>query len=193
MSRTNAVLHTETATGTLAVRGTGKTAQENRLPVDVGQTGFFEGREFRTFRRLNIPTGQTRVFRVVVPLNIILTRLQVELIGGQVELITLLGGTPSGTFDTTLPVIPANTMTEVPDPHTPEVVITTGATAAHTGGTELDVVMIKTADNSNFAAAVEGGNLARGVAADTYFIKVVNTDGAASAVGVLRARWEERP
>lgn len=189
----NVILYTRGPDGIIrAVEGTGATDQENRLPVDVGQTGFFEGREFRTFRRLSIPTESEILIRATVPLNIILYRLQVELIQGQIELISEVGGTPSGTWTSGPTVFPRNTMTEVPDPvPTAQVVLEEGGTVS--GTTELDVVMAKTSDNSNFAGSV-GGSIGdeRGISPDTYYIRIVNTDSV-DAIGVLHAYWAERP
>ena len=34
-----------------------------RLRVDVGQTGFFAGRTFRTFQKLTVASGTSRVIR----------------------------------------------------------------------------------------------------------------------------------
>ena len=35
-----------------------------RMRVDVGQTGFFAGREARTFHEFAIPTGQSQIIKV---------------------------------------------------------------------------------------------------------------------------------
>jgi len=43
-----------------------------RLRVDVAQTSFFEGREFRSFYEFNIPSGQSTTVRVVSPINFVL-------------------------------------------------------------------------------------------------------------------------
>lgn len=40
---------------------TGRPGEEPRLQVDQGSTGFFAGREFRTFRRINIGAGNSEV------------------------------------------------------------------------------------------------------------------------------------
>jgi hypothetical protein len=157
-----------------------------RFRVDVGQTGFFAGREFRTFMRL---TGSV-VIRAVVPVNVILFGLSCQLSAGEMDIETVVGGTPGGSFSTVLPIFPRNTMSERPTPfYTPAVVLDAGGT--HTGGTILDVLHIKVADNSNFASSVgaEGGD-ERGVGAGTYYFRLVAT-GTTS--GVFKTRWEERP
>jgi hypothetical protein len=175
-----------------AIQGTGASDRENRLPVDPGQTGFFEGREFRTFTRLDIPTESELVLEATIPINFILRSLTVELILGQVEVITTVGGTPGGTFSETLPVFPRNNMTEIPTPApTTQMTITAGGTIA--GATELDVVMVKASDDikkSSSVGALEGDE--RGIVGGTYHISIVNTDGS-DAIGTLHAFWEERP
>jgi hypothetical protein len=42
------------------------------LRVDIGQTAFFEGREFRTFRDLSLAAGTTYTAKVIVPVDTIL-------------------------------------------------------------------------------------------------------------------------
>ena len=60
----------------------------DRILVDVGQTGFLEGREFRAFKELSIATGETYVVRAVVPVNIILNSLAVVIDAGWLRLST---------------------------------------------------------------------------------------------------------
>lgn len=161
-----------------------------RLRVDPGQTGFFAGRMFRTYRDFSITGGTTQVIKAVVPLNIILFGLDISSLSGTLVIETVVGGTEGGSFSTSIPIFPMNTMTERPTPiYVNQVVLSTGGT--HTGGTVLDLLRIKAADNSNFAASV--GSLAsdeRGVGANTYYYRLSAT-GDVSAI--FKARWEERP
>lgn len=166
-----------------------------RLRVDVGQTGFFEGREFRTFKELDIPTGTTYMIVASVPVNIILQSLQIVLDSGQVNVDTFVGGTPSGTLNETLPIIPCNNMTERPFPYYVPVVtigaVTSGGSLA--GGVQLDVIRLKVENASGQAASVgETTDDVRGVAANTYYILIPST-GTGAAKGTFKARWEERP
>lgn len=173
----------------------------DRARVDVGQTSFFEGREFRTFKELNIIAGATYVIKAVVPLDIILFGLELSIEDGQVRLGTYVGGTEGGVFAEVLPIFPANNMslgvnrrtrmnTLPASACTPLVVLTAGGT--HTGGTELDVIRLKAAGATGQAASV--GNMAdseRGVGANTYYFRVANL-GAGPILGTLKTRWEER-
>lgn len=159
-----------------------------RWRVDVGQTGFFAGREFRTFREWTTATTGTEVIKIVVPVNVILFEFQIQEEAGTIRVETVIGGTEGGSFSETLPIRSTNTMTEKPQPpYSPLVVLTMGGTL--TGGTTIDVSRVKTAANSNFAATVGGeGGAERGVAAATYYWRLTMTD----FVGVIKARWEER-
>lgn len=170
-----------------------------RLRVDMAQTGFFEGREFRTFKEFNVLNGTTYVIKAVVPLNIVLFGLELTLDDGFVRLSTAVGGTEGGTFSETLPVFGANNMSAGPDHrkarngsvYASQVTLTAGGT--HTGGTELDVVRLKCAGATGQAASV--GNMPdseRGVGANTYYFRLQNL-GTSAALGTIKTRWEERP
>lgn len=171
----------------------GGTGPNRRLRVDVGQTGFFAGREFRTFKELNIAASATYVVKAIVPINTILFGLSVSIESGHLRLATVAGGTPGGTFSETLPVLGRNNMSERPTPfYTPQVVLTAGGTL--TGGTEIDVIRLKVNNNTNQAVTVgaEGGD-ERGVAAATYHFRLQNLSASDAILGVFSARWEERP
>jgi len=160
-----------------------------RLRVDVGQTGFFAGREYRTFRRLDIASGQSLVIRAVTTRDVVLFGLSIDLIGGQIDMETRIGGTAGGTFSETMPVINRNLMTISPNVAS-TTVLTAGGT--HTGGTVIDVLMAKTGGNSNFAGNVGVATSdERGIAPGTYYF-VIAASGGDAAVGVMHARWEER-
>lgn len=176
----------------VAALRTGRPGEEPRLQVDQGSTGFFAGREFRTFRRLNIGNGQSEVIEAVVPVNVILTGLKLSVQDGWADVETIVGGTPGGTFGTPLPIFNRNNMTEVPTPvYTAQVTLATGGT--HTGGTILDVISARSAGSTAQASSV-GDALSdeRGIGPGTYYFRVANV-GSGDVDGVFSARWEERP
>ena len=171
-----------------------------RLRVDVAQTSFFEGREFRTFKELNIAASALYVVKAVVPLNIILFGLELNLTSGDLRLGTYAGGAEGGTFSETLPIFNTNNMSGGVNRrrsysgalYAPQTILTAGGT--HTGGTELDVVRLLVANASGQASSV--GNVAqdeRGVAAGTYYFRLLNLSGANAVTGTFKARFEERP
>lgn len=162
-----------------------------RIRVDVAQTGFFGGREFRTFKELSISAGSSYIVKAVVPINLILFGLDLALDDGHLRLYTYAGGTEGGTFSESLPVIPRNTMTEVPVPYSTQIGLTAGGT--HTGGVLLDVIRLKVEAATGSASSVGSSqNDERGVIAGTYYFHFENI-GMGSVVGTFKARWEERP
>lgn len=160
-----------------------------RLRVDLGQTGFFEGREFRTFYEYSVPSGQSVYLRATVPLNIILFSTSLTLDAGKIRMSLSAGGTEAGTW-TPVAVFPKNTMTDRPA-YTGQVQIESGG--AHSGGTLLDVVRLLSETAGNRASTV-GGQVAdeRGVGPGVYYYRLENIDGQ-TATGVFSAFWEERP
>lgn len=170
--------------------------QVSRLRVDQEQIGFWAGHEFRTFKELSIAAAATYVVKAVVPINIILTGLELLLDAGSIRLGTYVGGTPGGSFSETLPIFARNNMTERPTVqgggyYLPQVVLTAGGT--HTGGTELDVLRLMTAQvavQASSVGAAQGDE--RGVGANTYYFRL-NNFSAVTATGTFKARWEERP
>jgi hypothetical protein len=145
-----------------------------RVRVDPAQTGFFEGRMFRTFKELNVAASGAYVVQAVVPLNIILFGLEVSLDSGFLRLETVVGGTPSGVFAETLPVFGLNNMSagrnrrakQETVTYLAQVALTAGGT--HTGGTVLDVVRVKSNQVGAHAASVGSMESSeRGVGANT--------------------------
>lgn len=163
-----------------------------RLRVDLGQTGFFAGREFRTFREINIAAGQTLVLKFQVPVDVILQQQGIELDSGSLRVTNSVGGSPGGTFAETLPVLGKNNMSDRPAPfYAPQVVVTAGGTIA--GATTLDVHRVVAATATAQQSTV--GNVVgdeRGIAANTYHVAYENF-GSGAATGTLWFIWEERP
>lgn len=162
-----------------------------RLRVDVAQTGFFAGREFRSFYEFSIAAGASLVVRATLPINIILFEQGLTVDAGEIRYSARVGGTPGGTFSNALPIINKNAMTTTPA-YTPVVALHTGGT--HTGGTTIDVARVHAANQQNAAVTV-GGVVSdeRGIAPGTYYLVLENTSGTDTATGVWRGWWEERP
>jgi hypothetical protein len=162
----------------------------SRLRVDVGQTGFFAGREARTFYEFSIATGASQVIKVVAPINTIVQNFALELDIASLRLELVAGGTEGGTFSTSLPIFKTNTMTTA-STYTPQVTMAVGGT--HTGGTVVDLLTAISGEKLQKSSAVTATeNQPQGFPAGTYYIRLINTDGA-TATGIFRARWEERP
>jgi len=166
---------------------TSKTPGLRRLRVDPGQTGFFEGREFRTFFEYSVPAGQSVYLRATVPLNIILFSTSLTLDAGKLRMTLRAGGTEGGTWSP-VAVFPKNNMTDRPA-YTGQVQLDSGGT--HSGGLLLDVVRLHGGGNRS---ATVGGQVSdeRGVSPGVFYYRLENNYNL-TANGVLSAVWEERP
>jgi hypothetical protein len=161
-----------------------------RMRVDVGQTGFFAGREAKTFYEFSVPTGQTKVIKVVAPINTIIQNFGGELHLAEMRIELRYGGTEGGTFATQLHIFKTNTMSSA-SAYTPQITMATGGT--HTGGTTVDLIHLFSGSPAKKALdTTVTDDQPQGFAPGTYYIHLVNT-GNATATGIFRARWEERP
>lgn len=173
-----------------------------RIKVDVAQTSFFEGREFRTFQELNIAVGETHVIKVNSPVNTVVFGFGFDLDAGWMRCALKTGGTEGGTFNGPLPIIAVNSMSAGSDhrddfgPNQDQVyspVITMSSGGTHTGGVEHNVIRAKVGGNSQSASSTGVAPTDEtGLPAATYYICITNL-GNEAVTGVFRARWEERP
>jgi len=179
---------------------TDKLSGFERLRVDPDQTSFWEGREFRTFKELSIAGSAEYVIKAVVPINIIVVKVEVAIEAGFIRVGTYVGGTAGGSFSETLPIINANNQSAGVNRrnsasgilYTVQTDVTAGGT--HTGGTELDVVRLKAASVTVQAQSVGSSPFdQRGVAANTYYFRLLNLSAMDTITGTFKVRWEERP
>jgi hypothetical protein len=167
-----------------------------RLRVDPGQTGFFEGRMFRSFFNGVIPVaGPTVQFRFTSPINFILWAQTLELTQGALQLEVYTGATSSGSW-TAVPVIGLNRMTEVPLPtYASQITIETGGN--FTGGTRVDLMQVRTAAQNNTASNVGQEFSERGLPAAVFHGRLSTLAGGLTvndaAQYIYRLQWEERP
>lgn len=90
---------------------TSKKETIRRVQVDVGNTGFFDSREFRYFREFDIPVNTSWWIKVVVPIDGIILRTQsISLGSGQLRFRAWRDLTISATFLS--PGTPANAHTD---------------------------------------------------------------------------------
>jgi hypothetical protein len=155
-----------------------------RLRVDVSETSFWAGKEFRTFQKLSILSLGVVTIRATVGANIVLHETSFYTEGSSIEIELRTGGTADGPW-TDMPVIRKNTMTDTP-------VITSQVAMAyngtHTGGTTIDLVRVNA---GNKEASVAGESSVRGVSPGTYYYVITNT-GNQTATVVFAGWWEER-
>lgn len=170
-------------------RMTGSNPDTARVPVDNGQTGFFERREFRISQELSILSGQSLTFRFSSPVNFILWEQVLECDANLLKFEAVVGGTPSGTFNTPVPIWGKNRMTEQPE-HVGQVTISTGGTV--TGGQLAEVLRIQAAGATAQRSSV-GGTIGseRGLPAGDYYLRLSAIGG--DVTGTFALVWEERP
>ena len=159
-----------------------------RLRVDVGQTGFWAGREFMTFHEFNIAAGSSIAIRAVTTVNVVLQKFSVDCWTSDVRMELRSGSTETSAFTVPLPIMRSNMMTTADFSYGSNVTMVNGGTA--TGGTLLDVFRVS---SGNKATTVDAGaDDPVGFPAGTYYITLANV-GNQAATGVFKARWEERP
>lgn len=159
-----------------------------RIRVDVSQTGFWDGREFR----LNepIPTAG-KVLRITAPINFI---LQLQLLFSNSGEITMLAyrsdqGTAGGTWAPSLYYVANNQMTDTPS-YTPAVTVHAGGTFVPSNPLAYkDKLTAKTSGATAQAATVGSGAVKeRGLPPATYYL--VFSGGGEGDYDLL---LEERP
>jgi hypothetical protein len=167
-----------------------------RLRVDPGQTGFFAGRFFRSYFEALIPVAGPAVqFRFTSPIDFILWSQLLELTQGAIEMRVYSGATSSGSW-TARPIIGVNRMAQRPEPYySPQCTFETGGN--FTGGTEVDLLKLRSAAANNSASNVGGEFSERGLPAGVYHGRIqtltggVNVNDAAQLIYSLI--FEERP
>jgi hypothetical protein len=167
-----------------------------RLRVDVSQTGFWEGREFRISVPLSIPAATPVVLKFVAPINFILESqgLTCDEQGILFQAYRSTQGTEGGSFSTEVPIYSNNFQSTSPT-YAHQATITTGGTFTPDGGQQsVETVRVKTAGSTAQAVTV-GGSVRgeRGLAAGAYYLKFSNLTGSGTAQGVYSLIFEERP
>ena len=156
----------------------------SRVRVDVGQTSFWSGKQFRTFQKLEIAAAGTVAIRATVGVNIVLYETSFNTENSSIEVQLKAGGTADGPW-TSMPVIRKNTMTTAPVIASQVALDYDGN---HTGGTIIDLVRVVAGNKeANFA----GESSERGVGPGTYYYVVTNT-GNSTATVIFTGWWEER-
>jgi hypothetical protein len=162
----------------------------DRLKVSVGRSCFFAGRQRFTFYQYSIASGQSQVIKVVTPVDTIVQQFGATLNIAALRIQLVVGGTEGGTFNTPLPILQTNTMSTA-GIYQSQITMNVGGT--HTGGTVVDILELYAGTPARQAVATSATEQEPfGFAAGTYYIRLVNIDGA-TATGIFKARWEERP
>lgn len=165
-----------------------------RLQVDVGQTGFWAGREFRAFHEFSIAGAAQVVYKIVIPSTlkgIVVQRLTVSCYQGGVLLRAWRDGTEGGVY-TPLLVIPNNGIPDVTPPASKSTISTGGTLAGMTIKTDAVVAYANTSGPSS-TTIINAIDKERGLAPGTYYVELTKVTGVVpDTLGILNALWEER-
>lgn len=169
---------------------TNNSGEARRLRVDVAQTGFFLGTEFRSFYEFNIPANSNVALKFSCPVNFILFSQSLTVDAGSIKYTAELGGTETSPF-IALPIIGKNRMSTRPQPYY-EAQATFGQGGLVSGGTIVDVARVVTSSATSQQVTVGGQQSdERGLPAGDYYIRLSNFSNGA-ATGVYSLFWEER-
>lgn len=166
---------------------TGASAETGRLRVDVGQTGFFEGREFRAAIDKTAPY----TLKLVAPIDFV---LQLQSLLSHDGTATFKAYTEqqvsseSAPFNDVVDTLPNNGMSTAPE-YTPQITIIGGGTIALDGvQAPREFIKVKTATSTAQQSTVGGNSIKeRGLPANTYYLVFTGTDYS------YRLIYEERP
>ncbi|WP_066735657.1 hypothetical protein [Cupriavidus sp. D384] len=177
---------------------TDRSGPSTRVRVDPGQTGFFAGRFFRSYLEAVVPVAGPAVSaRLTSPVDFILWSQVLTLTQGALRCEVFTGATPSGSWSA-LPVIGVNRMSERPlyngAVYSPVVTVETGG--SFTGGTPVDLMMVRTASQNGQSSNVGTNQSERGLPAGIYYIRFSTITGGLTvndaAQMVYAIEWEER-
>lgn len=167
---------------------------QSRVQVDVGQTGFFQGREFRISFEYDIAVGNTFVFKFSSPIDFILQKQALSCDQGAVAFRAYRSddGTPGGTFATPAPIFANNAMQAAPE-YVSVITVNSGGTFTASGN-PAEVIRVRSGTATGQRISV-GANTTdeRGLPAGDYYLTFENIAGSGNSTGVYDLVWEERP
>jgi len=168
-----------------------------RVQVDVAETGFFDGREFRISEELDLAAGEVRVYRFTSPIDFILQRQTLSLDDGEVKFTAYRSdqGTEGGTWGP-VNVYGVNIMSTAPA-YTGQASVDMGGTFTPNDGEQaVETIRLRTSGSTAQRTTVSGAvGDQRGLAAGTYYLVLdaAGLGGNAPAAGVFDLKYEERP
>ena len=174
----------------------GSDRETGRIKVDVSQTGFWEGREFRISVPLSIPAATPVVLKFVAPIDFILQSqgLTCDEQGILFQAYRSTQGAEGGSFSTAMPIYSNNFQSTAPA-YAHQATISTGGSFTPDGGQQsVETIRLKTSGSTAQAVTV-GGSVRgeRGLVAGTYYLKFSNLTGSGTSQGVYSLIFEERP
>lgn len=191
-----AVSADQTATPPSDLLSDGGFGASRRVRVDPGQTGFFAGKFFRSYIEAVIPVaGPSVQFQFTSPIDFILWSQVLTITQGAIDFRVYTGATPSGVW-TQRPIIGINRMLQRPLPYyMSQITLEIGGNFS--GGTEVDLMKLRTASSNTAAQNVGAESSERGLAAGVYHGRFTTLTGGITvndaAQLIYSLSWEERP
>ena len=178
---------------------TSDNAEYARVPVDQGQTGFFEGREFRCIRKIEVTAGTSLVWKFTSPVDFILIEQQLNTSVGDIEFYAWPESlvTETGTYGDDEYVRGKNlgSTRRLYDgaPYVSQVEIKSGGgITISNSDLYADYDRAKTSGATAQQVSVGGApNSERYLPAGTYYLEFRSLD--ATSLGRYSLAWEERP
>src|SRR5574338_235679 len=169
---------------------TATTEGYRRVRVDPGQTSFFQGREFRTFKEFSIAAGTSYFIKAIVPVDTILWNLRLVVDAGGLRMNTLanVGVTETVPFSEQLPRLGKNLMSNRQAPYyTVQNNVLGGGQI--TGGLVIDTVRVVAPSATSQQTYIAGSTgEERGVAPGTYYWRLENLSNG-TVTGTCHAWW----
>lgn len=163
-----------------------------RLKVELGSTGFEQGRAFRLAYPIDgtLTALEPKTIKFSSPIDFKITKQEINIVLGYVKFEALIGSVVEILpFNTPVTSFGLNRASTVPA-YTPQVVLTDGGTFS--GGTVVETILTKTTSNTNKAGTVgaESGS-SRELPAGDYYLRFTGLSVPVDAVYYLE--YEELP
>lgn len=168
-----------------------------REEVDVSNTAFQEGKEFRVSYEFSVDEGAPVTFRFSCAVDFLLQlqSLSVDQAALRYRAYRSIQGTETGTFDTPIPIFRQNFTAQAKDLDPVATIDTGGGFDVTPGEVSVETIRLRTsgatAQKATVSAAVGDE---RGVGAGTYYLvleRLPLAAGADPALGVFDLKWEE--
>ena len=179
--------------GQANVLSTRRDTATSRLKVDVANTAFWEGKEFRVSYEYSI--SGTQVLKFTSTRDFILQRQVVscDAVGVILRVYRDSQGTESGTFDETIPTYGVNIMSETPSFTSGVSIVAGGTFTPNVNEPSVETIRVKVSNSTAQRSTVTGAaGDERGLPAGTYYLVLENISGSGTATGVYDLKWEER-
>ncbi len=166
----------------------------SRMRVDVANTAFWEGKEFRISREFAV-AGTPLVFRFNAPVPFILQLQSLSCDTGNIRFRAYrdVQGAEGGTFDISEPIYRNSLLPESQDLDPQVDIFTGGSFAPDVGQVAVETVRLRTSGATAQRTSVTGAiGDERGLSAGTYYLELGRIDGTDTAEGVFDLKWEER-